>query len=298
VWIFIGFTLPSLATGAPAVPLIETRAAGTLSPQGAYAVSMPSAAVQLSSGQWAILDGVNDRIVFTDGEGQGLRSIGEDVLNQPLGMILGEQGQLWVADTANRRIIAMSTQGDVLAEFDVPAGDLPADPVDLALDFDGTSLLVVDNDNHRVVRMDTETGELNESWGEYGEGFDQFNHPYSIAVSQSGRRAVVDVLNSRLLVRDPGFDFTFEIRDWGVEAGQLYRPKGIAIDGEGRIFVTDSVLGVIQVFDADGHLVGVLGDGDEVRHFRTPTRLGFDPQGRLIVVEMRANRISLWDVAP
>jgi DNA-binding beta-propeller fold protein YncE len=278
-----------------AVPLVGAEPAGVLEPTGDFALTMPSAAVDLGDDRWAILDGVNDRIVFTDAEGRGLSSIGEGALDSPLGLTVDEGGTLWVADSGNRRVVALSEAGEVVGDF---PGAPEFDPVDVAFDRDGSTLLVVDNDGHRVLSLDTATGRWGEVWGEFGEGFDQFNHPFSIDVSPAGRRAVVDVLNSRLMIRDPSFDFTFEIRDWGVDAGQLYRPKGVAIDGEGRIFVSDSVLGVVQVFDAGGLLVGVLADGEEVRHLRTPTRLGFDRQGRLAIVEMRANRITLWDVEP
>ncbi|MBN1475538.1 NHL repeat-containing protein [Candidatus Sumerlaeota bacterium] len=297
LWIIAAVFALTVGEVCAAVPLVGCEPAGVLEPSGDLALVMPSAAMEMADGRWAILDGVSDRIVFTDAEGHGLSSIGESVLSSPLGLTLDDEDLLWVADSGNRRVVALTPEGDLVGDY--PRPDDPAfDPVDLAFDRDGSTLLVVDNDGHRVVSLDTETGQWGEVWGEYGEGFDQFNHPFSIDVSATGRRAVVDVLNSRLMIRDPSFDFTFEIRDWGVDAGQLYRPKGVAIDSGGRIFVSDSVLGVVQVFDAGGLLVGVLADGDEVRHLRTPTRLSLGRQGRLAVVEMRANRISLWDVEP
>ena len=88
-----------------------------------------------------------------------------------------------------------------------------------------------------------------------------------------------------------------KVIDWGVDAGDLYRPKGVAFDEHGEIWVSDSVLGAIQVFADTGELIAVAAEDDRVRHFRTPTRLAFDELGRLAVVEMRADRISLWTVA-
>lgn len=272
---------------------------GVLSPEGTYAVSMPSDAAQLPNGDWAILDGVNNRVVITDGDGQGLASIGEDVLAAPLGLDLDHDGNLWIADTGNHRVVELTRDGTLIAEYALltAEGDQHApDAVDLAFDSDGVTLWVVDNDNHRIQPLNTETGEWGETWGEFGEGFDQFDYPFSIAITSTGRLGVIDVLNSRAQIRDPSFDFTFEIRSWGVNAGDLYRPKGIAFDDAGRIFITDSIFQVIQVFNSAGSFVGVLGDGDEVRKFRTPTRLTFDREGNLVVVEMRANRVTLWSV--
>jgi DNA-binding beta-propeller fold protein YncE len=273
---------------------------------------MPSSVARLSGQRWAILDGVNNRVVITDDSGQGLSTLGEDVLDQPLGLTRAPNDQLWVADSGHRRIVVFTDAGRVSGEFEVPAHDgNPAVPVDLAFDRSPAAtlarsgaqaaralgrLLVVDNHNDRILSLDTLSGQWGDSWGSSGAGLEEMNHPFSIAVGPKGERAVVDVLNSRVISHDPEYNFTFQIGQWGVDAGDLYRPKGVAFDARGRVWVSDSFLGVIQVFAETGELVGVMADGREVRHFNTPTRLAFDERGRLAVVEMRANRVSLWEV--
>lgn len=294
---FCLFLTVALRAGA-AVPLIALEEVGQLAPGGAFALSMPSAAVRLPGDQWAILDGVNDRIVITDGEGNGLRALGQDVLNAPLGLTRSSEGLFWVADSANGRVVALSVSGDIEAEHTLPrTGRQPPEPVDLAWVQEGRVLAVVDNNNHCIHQLDVLSGEWGATWGSAGTQLDQLNHPFSVAIGPTGLMAIVDVINSRVLCREPEYDFNFQIGEWGVDAGALYRPKGVAFDRFGRVWVTDSVYGVVQVFTDSGDLIAVAAEAGEVRHFRTPTRLAFDERGRLAVVEMLANRVTLWSIA-
>ena len=58
---------------------------------------------------------------------------------------------------------------------------------------------------------------------------------------------------------------------------------------------SDSYLGVVQVFDAEGSFVGVLGvDGEAVR-FKAPVGLAF-AGGRLYVTDMLAGKVLAYDV--
>jgi hypothetical protein len=67
------------------------------------------------------------------------------------------------------------------------------------------------------------------------------------------------------------------------------------VDGAGRIFVSDSYLGVVQVLSPAGEFIGVLGvDGEAVR-FEAPTGLAI--QGtRLYVTDMLAGKVLAFDV--
>jgi hypothetical protein len=85
-----------------------------------------------------------------------------------------------------------------------------------------------------------------------------------------------------------------QIGHFGVAMGDLYRPKGLAVDAAGRIFVDDSSMGVIQAFDDAGKLLGVVTDdaGQPLR-FDHPMGMRFDTAGLLYVVELGASRVSV-----
>ena len=108
---------------------------------------------------------------------------------------------------------------------------------------------------------------------------------------------VVDVLNTRVqAINHEGRAMAY-IGKWGVDRGQLYRPKGVTIDKKDRIYVSDSYLGVIQIFKRYRKFLGVLGNKmGEMLRFKTPTGIDVDDDLRLYIVEMIQNRVSVYQI--
>ena len=79
--------------------------------------------------------------------------------------------------------------------------------------------------------------------------------------------------------------------------GQLFRPKGVAV-WDNRVFVTDSYLGSVQVFDLNGDFLGALTDAaGAAMKFTTPTGIAVDAnRKRLYVVELKANQVCRVDL--
>ena len=81
--------------------------------------------------------------------------------------------------------------------------------------------------------------------------------------------------------------------------GNLFRPKGVVVDKTNRVFVTDSYMGVIQVFTDLGRFIGVICENNKHKKFVTPVGIVLDDKTkRLFVVEMRANKISVLKLSP
>ena len=120
-----------------------------------------------------------------------------------------------------------------------------------------------------------------------------------MALDKDNYLYVVEVINTRVQVLNPEGLFVNFIGAWGVEQGEFYRPKGVALDTHNRVYVSDSYLGVIQVFDANGNFYAALGDPrtKKVKKFKTPVGLFIDHLNRLYVVEMRANKVSVFRLA-
>ena len=82
---------------------------------------------------------------------------------------------------------------------------------------------------------------------------------------------------------------------YGAKPGSFIRPKGVAVDAGGRIYVSDSYLGVVQVFGNDGAFIGVLGVNGEAVRFEAPTGLAIQ-DSRLYVTDMLAGKVLAFDV--
>ena len=251
-----------------------------------------------------VVDGVNNRVVVFDQEGKvsftfGSKGSGNGLLNAPLGITTDSQGNVYVADSGNRRIQIFSPRGQFRSLFAVTSqpGEKPADPVDLALDEGRKRIYVVDNDNHRILVYSLTDYKLLESWSSEGEGMQRLRHPFFIALANDTSLLVVDVLNTRVQVWTPQGKAVSSIGVYGVDLGQLYRPKGVGVDKDNNIFVSDSYVGAIQTFNRYGHFKTVVGDETgEVMIWKTPVGITIDDKQRLYVVEMLPNRVGVYQI--
>jgi len=292
---------------APAIPTGPVRHLFDLKGLPGDELALPSDVAVAADGRVYVVDGGNHRLVVFGPEGQGLFVFGhqgeaEGEFSGPVGLGLGADGRVFVADTGNRRIQVFNPDGGFEYAFPVTSGGTPVRPVDVAMDPTGERLYVTGKDSHSLL-VYSPTGELLETWGHEGLNAGEFRYPATVAVAPAGTEAgpaigaiyVVDVLNTRVQVFAPSGELLVQVGSWGVRPGQLFRPKGVAIDGNGNLYVSDSYLEVVQVFDDNSRFLHVLGRPDgEVQRFTTPTGLAVDGQGRLYVAEMWGNKVSVY----
>jgi DNA-binding beta-propeller fold protein YncE len=81
----------------------------------------------------------------------------------------------------------------------------------------------------------------------------------------------------------------------GDSAGSFSRPKGIAIDSTGNIYVNDSLMDAIQVFNQNGDLQLVFGrNGIEPGQFWMPSGLYIDKLDQIYVADTYNRRIQVF----
>ncbi len=265
---------------------------------------MPSDAAVGPDGDLYILDGVHHRVVVYDPEGTFQFQFGSygtklGQLHFPLGITASPDARIYVADSGNRRVQVFASNGeplDVITLPSVPSG-APPDPTDVVVDPARARLYVADNDNHYILVYSLASRSFEAVWGGPGQGERQFRFPFLMDLSLQGYLLIVEPINTRVQVLNPGGKFVNFIGGWGVKPGQLFRPKGVATC-EDRVFVTDSYLGSIQVFDMSGSFLGVLADNAGLpMKFLTPTGVAVDvKRKRLYIVELKANRVCRVDL--
>lgn len=143
-------------------------------------------------------------------------------------------------------------------------------------------------------------------------------NPRAVAIGPSGERVIADTGNHRIVVLDSAGVFLRSFGSYcnlGDQAntpctdpddsgplalgdGQFYEPWGVAVDGEGTIYVADTWNGRIQVFMADGSFVrqwGVFaiaqGDANDANALFGPRGLSIDLDGNLLVADTGNKRI-------
>ncbi len=260
------------------------------------ALRMPTAVAAGPDGSILVADGVHDRVVRFNADGSlasVIESAGSRRLNAPLHVAVDGKGRVWIADTGNRRVVALSPGGELIHEFDLQdaAGEHTVDITGTAPTPDGAAVWAVDNDNHRLIKIDLAGGARTVA-GQHGEALGQLQYPFMPAVAADGTVFVSDVVNGRVAAFTSDGRPTGRIGTYGVEAGDLYRPKGVAIDGAGDVWVSDSVLGVVQVFTQMGRFLDVVRDVDgRPMRFDGPAGIAFDAAGNLYVSEVAADRV-------
>ena len=128
-------------------------------------------------------------------------------LNLPWGIVLDSHGNLFIADTDNRRVrrvdastgIITTVAGDGATGFSGDGSSATAAslsyPQRLALDGQG-NLFIVDRDNQRVRREDAATGIITTVAGNGGPSTSaSFNFPVDIALDGQGNLLIADNTN-------------------------------------------------------------------------------------------------------
>ncbi len=265
--------------------------------------SQPSDVAVAPDGSIYVVDGVNYAIKVFDSKGTfqfsfGSHGSGPGQFNYPLGMDIDAAGRLYVADSGNSRIQIFLPDGSFLNEIPIAVSNgKKCDPTDVAVDSAGSKAFVVDNENHCILTYDLKTLLPVKVVGKAGIERMEFRYPFLISKYNDKYLYVVDVINTRVQELTDTGKFVRFIGDWGVEKGQFFRPKGVAVDPSGLVYVSDSYMGVVQVFE-EGVFHSVIGDTvrGTVYRYTTPVGLFVDKNNRLYVVEMFAERVSVFQI--
>jgi DNA-binding beta-propeller fold protein YncE len=282
------------ADDAGAIRTIGAEVVAEWRESGEQPYSLPTDVAAGAGGKIFVVDGGNNRIVSIDETGAvvtafGRQGRGDAELDGPVGIGIDGKGRVHVADRGNRRIQVFAEDGAYLYPVPLFVDGTRIEPVDVAVNKEGTELYVTAADRHEVIVFDWK-GNLLRRWGGRGEEPGQFFHPATIEISAE-MVYVVDVLNARVQCFYPDGRVVRVIGKRGAGPGTFFRPKGIAIDSSGRVFVSDSYFGVVQAFEKSGQFLYALGEAGRPDVFRAPVGMTA-VEADLAVVEMLGGSVK------
>lgn len=130
----------------------------------------------------------------------------------------------------------------------------------------------------------------------FGRGF---YYPVDIVADEGGRLYVLnrssdgDKRGVRITAMNLEEEYFGIFGEFGAGDGQFTWPNSIAMDSEGRVFITDDYLDRVTVMSADGDFIEKWGDrGADAGQIDGPNGIDFDAAGELLLADHRNNRIQ------
>ncbi|HLF28010.1 MAG TPA: SMP-30/gluconolactonase/LRE family protein [Anaerolineae bacterium] len=268
-------------------------------------LNAPRGVAVAPDGSVYVADTGNSRIVKFDRAGKVLTTWGgkmpagqippaPGMFNEPWGLAVDTQGNVFVADTWNHRIQKFDASGEFLLEWgrEGQASDGPDKfwgPRGIAVSTDGR-VYVTDTGNKRVAVFDA-TGNFLFDFDTSGEGW--LDEPVGIALGPDGNAYVADTWNLRVAVfsAEGKLMTSWPVQGWASDS--LDNKPYLAVDTQGRVYVTDPDGYRVIVFSPAGQALAAFGQyGAEEDAFGLPTGIGVEPDGRLWVADAGNNRLA------
>lgn len=252
-----------------------------------------------------VTDLVNHRIAAWDHDGTNPRVFGEkgkatlgQTFNWPQGIgISPVDGVLWVGDTHSHRVRRFQPDGTPIDVIGNRVGTAPLTfnwPMGTAFDAAGNAY-VVDHLNDRVQKISPSKQHLWTSAPFNGE-------PTGVAVDEARNRVLV-VDHKHHVVRifrlgDGASLGTLSIPQ-GTAEGQLRNPRGIALEADGTIWISELARHRVQAFEPDGTWTGVVVGGPwrgtADGKFNNPHALAIH-DGELYVADSFNHRVQVFSL--
>lgn len=223
----------------------------------------------------------------------------KNTLSLPMGIAIDWVGKIYVSDVSNASIKVFDKDGKYLYWFPKPIPGMPVeDPFinPLGLFSQDKNLYVIDAGDSSVKVFSTAGTKLL-SFGKPGTDPGDMQYPNSIALTDDNELLVSDSNNARVQI----------FSSKGKVLGQLEQPigkrpwllpRGIAVDGFGRIHVVDNMSHRINVYDKNKKFLfsyGSKDDRDVGEGLNFANGIAIDKELRLIyVADTGNNRIIVW----
>ena len=262
-------------------------------------------------------------------------------LTGPAGLAVDATGNVLIADASNHRIRKVDVQTGLITTVAgngvvctvQPCGDDgQADlaqlhsPLGIAVDAAG-NVLIADQNNHRVRRVDAQTGIITTVAGTGSAGFNgdnqpaiaaHLNFPTGVAADVAGNLFIADQSNHRVRRVDvQGNIMTiagtgnagFDGDNQPAIAAQLNVPTGVAVDTTGNVFIADQFNQRVRVVNAQtGIITTVAGNGTACANptatpacgdggvptaaqLNLPNGLALDGGGNLLIADFGNHRV-------
>ena len=276
-------------------------AAPNVTPLGALSASLraPARVAAAANGNLYVTDPTAGRVIGFDAFGQQMAVY--DGFAGPLAIAVASDGRIYLSEEEMGSVSVFDAQWNFLYQLGLGADEFKL-PAHLAVDPQLPDLVYVADSKANVVRLYKREAFVGQ-FGGAGTGNGQFDFPAGISVRANGEVLVVDQNNDRIQVFTNGlggwqYSRKFPLGSGGMFGGPSGRSQALFVDAAGRVFVADSMQGLVKVFDAGtGLALGTVGDfGSAPGQLNLPLGIVMDSLNRLCVASANNSRIELFGV--
>lgn len=228
---------------------------------------------------------------------QSFGSGGDGQLNAPRNVAVGLDGNVYVADSGNNRIVVFGPDGQFVRAWG-SAGSGPSqfnEPWGLAVDKE--YVYVADTWNYRIQKF-TLTGDLVQMFGSGGASADPnvYFGPRAIALWGDNQLLITDTGNHRVQVVTRDGVFVSQFGGQGGANGQFNEPVGLAAGADGAIFVAEAWNRRVQQFTSGFAAVGTWAvDAWGGTDIGNKPYIALDNSGHVYVTDPEGYRVLIFD---
>ena len=213
----------------------------------------------------------------------------------PSGIAVNRQGDIAVADYYGHCVFVFNKEGNCLQQIGKEGTDPGQFKNPNGVSFlNNNEVLIADQSNNRIQRIDIRTGYVVKTFGKKGERKGQFKTPISICLDDTERIVVSEFSNNRVQVMSKEGEALFTIGDSGPE--KLSKPYS-CIPYKNIFLVTERDNHVIKAFDASNTFLYKFGEkGNQDGQFNSPRGMCLDSSYNLLVCDYFNNRVQRFSL--
>jgi len=179
---------------------------------------------------------------------------GQHQLGVPVSCFVDTNNFLYIADVNQQKIAVFDGDGNFKTSFGKNENKKPTDVF-----IKGKNIFVADSDGNRINVYNKNTYKFESYFPKLEVGDPGFLYkPTNIFISDT-KIFVSDLGNGSIKIFDLKGNYLQTVSKYGKNIGELVRPKGIAADKEGNIFIADASFENVQIFNKDGALLMFFG---------------------------------------
>jgi sugar lactone lactonase YvrE len=204
------------------------------------------AEVFLPRKETALTPGTEMQVPAAEGLAWGSQGFAPGQFNNPRDIAVDTQGNVYVADSGNRRIQKFDSRGKFLLAWNGGRENF-IEPLAVVVTSQG-QVLVLDSDPGWIYRFTAD----GEPLGRFGGPGAQFFHPRGMAIDAQDNIYIADTGGCRLVKYDIEGNRLTQFGERGSGPGQLLEPTDVVISPQGDLYVADTANLRVQRWDIFG----------------------------------------------